>query len=445
MVSADAYAGREVVIMGLGLHGGGAAAARFFAEHGARVTVTDLQDEKALTASIASVSDLPIRFVLGRHDPEDFSRADFVIKNPAVPRSAPLLGLASRIETDISVFLEYHRGPVVAVTGTKGKSSTASLVHHLLLGRFPGARLGGNITVSPLGFLDTLTADDPVVLELSSFQLGDLRLTAAYRDTMPPFPVAVITNLMPDHQDYYPSMDAYWADKALIAEGMNDTGLLILPGGDEWSRGFSPDAPASVLREADLRGEPLYSIVEENLRVPGAHMRLNALTAAAAADRLGVPIETIGERLQTYAGIPHRLEDVGTVDGVRCVNDSAATIAEAALAAVQSFDAPVHLIAGGSEKRVGLSPFARIAELAASIHLLDGSATPAIETVLRQAGAAWTGPHGSLRAAFDSALEKAAPGEIILLSPGCASFGMFRNEFDRGEQFRSLVNSRKAW
>ena len=170
--------GLRVTVMGLGVHGGGLASALFFARRGAEVTVTDLRGPDALAPSIERLAGLPVRYVLGRHDVADFESADLVIKNPAVPTGSPFLAAARDravpVETDVSVFLSLARCPVIAVTGTKGKSTTASAIHHGLLRASPRARLGGNITVSPLEFLDDLAPTDPVVLELSSWQLGDL-------------------------------------------------------------------------------------------------------------------------------------------------------------------------------------------------------------------------------------------------------------------------------
>lgn len=457
--------GARVLIMGLGAHGGGAASARFCAEAGADVTVTDLRDESTLGESIAALDDLDLRFVLGRHDAEDFRRADVVVKNPAVPRSAPLLQEARRIETDISLFLDRHAGPVLAVTGTKGKSTTASALHHAIAARFPGARLGGNITVSPLTFVNELDGEEPVVLELSSFQLGDLLLTRrGTAGERPSFDVAAVTNLLPDHQDYYDSMEAYAADKALIFAGQRPHQWCILSDDDAWSRAYRPPHPSRAVRLTAERslppagsfaafhggrgvlrldGEAPLTLVPEETTLVGRHMRVNLLYAGVAAQLFGVPAHEVRQRTASFSGVKHRLEVVAIDgDGVRYVNDSAATIAEAAAAAVDSFDAPVHLIAGGSDKGLPLDAFGEIAARAASLHLLDGTATARIARLLDERGAAYSGPYDSLEAAFDAARAASRPGEIVLLSPGCASFGMFRNEFHRGDRFRDLVESR---
>jgi UDP-N-acetylmuramoylalanine--D-glutamate ligase len=454
--------GAQVLVMGLGAHGGGAATARYCAGRGARVTVTDLRTEEELGDGLASLSGLDITYVLGEHREEDFASADLVVKNPAVRRTSPYLRLARRIETDISLFLAHHAGPVYAVTGTKGKSTVASALHYVLSSADPSARLGGNITVSPLSFAHELSGTEPVVLELSSFQLGDL-LLARGGDTsrLPPFAIAIITNLLPDHQDYYHSMDSYAADKALIFQHQRPDDWVILSADDPFSRAYAPPRPdrclritagveagadgrvndgAGILRLPDGPADPV-ELVPPEIHIVGEHQRCNLLFAGAAAYLAGVGPARIRDRLAAFPGIAHRLEHVGTAAGIAYYNDSAATIPEAAESAVASFDAPVHLIAGGSDKGLSLDAFTRICSRAASTHLLAGSATPRIASLLREAKLPFGGPHDSLRAALDEATAAASAGEVVLLSPGCASFGMFRNEFDRGDQFRLLVDS----
>ncbi len=177
--STNNYAGMKALIMGLGLHGGGLESARYLAEKGAIVTVTDLRDETTLKPTIEKLKDFPIRYVLGRHEIEDFRNSDLIVKNPAVTPNSPYLQAAKRIETDISLFLAACQARLVAVTGSKGKSSVSSAIHFVLneQGQTPRRKawLGGNIAISPLSFLDELGEEDDVVLELSSWQLGDLR------------------------------------------------------------------------------------------------------------------------------------------------------------------------------------------------------------------------------------------------------------------------------
>ena len=194
--------------MGLGLNGGGLACVRYFASLGAHVTATDLRSEEILAPSLEKLKDLPVRYVLGEHRMEDFEQADLVIKNPAVPADSPFLKASRQVETDLSVFLANCTNPILAVTGSKGKSTVVSALHAVLSSAGLNPRLGGNITVSPLTFLEELKGDEPVILELSSWQLGDLK----GRNLLHPR-ISVITNIMNDHQNMYAAFSDYVDDK----------------------------------------------------------------------------------------------------------------------------------------------------------------------------------------------------------------------------------------
>ncbi|WP_455381426.1 UDP-N-acetylmuramoyl-L-alanine--D-glutamate ligase, partial [Salinispira pacifica] len=318
--------GVQATVMGLGLHGGGIETARFLCRHGATVTVTDTRTEKELAPSLERLDGLPIRFVLGRHETADFERADFVVKNPAVPRSAPYLSAARRIETDISLFLKLCSNRLIALTGSKGKSTTASAVHHVLKELPEGSRLGGNITVSPLSFLDDLPERVPVVLELSSFQLGDLHLVdggEGWKLLKPQ--VSVITNILPDHQNYYHSMQAYIADKRVIYRAQERDQFTVCCYDQREGRDFADDTGASAvlfskselpssLSGGYLRGERGWfrdAGVEAEILGPSTHpatTRLNLLTAAVALLHAGVPAEILRERLPEFPGVEHRME-----------------------------------------------------------------------------------------------------------------------------------------
>jgi UDP-N-acetylmuramoylalanine--D-glutamate ligase len=484
------FAGARVTVMGLGLHGGGVATARYLAERGADITITDLRDEGELRESLEQLDDLSCRAVLGRHEEEDFASADFVVKNPAVPRHSPYLDKAARIETDISLFLRANTNPLICVTGTKGKSSTAAAIAHVLehLDRKPF--LGGNITRSPLTFVDRLTGSEPVVLELSSFQLGDLALAGVPPgELLPVFRphVAAITNILPDHMNYYASMEEYVQDKALLIAGQSREDYAVLNGDDSYTAHFlhrgngqrrfvrrhtqaASDAPGpldhrnsvEVGASIDAEGRILLRlagredvVLDTIPRVPGAHMRSNLAFAALCLASYGVPAADIARHLADFPGIPHRLEHVAQRHGVRFINDSAATIPEASLQAVSACHGPVQWIAGGSDKRLRFELFPEIAREAAAVFLLAGNATGRIAEALDAAGVGYFGPYESLREAVEAAFRAARPGHggagagdgaaggagggTVLLSPGCASFGMFRNEFDRGQQFKEIV------
>ncbi|MBN1837219.1 MAG: UDP-N-acetylmuramoyl-L-alanine--D-glutamate ligase [Spirochaetales bacterium] len=444
--------------MGLGLHGGGLASARFLARRGARVTVTDNRKDPSVFAQVLpELEALGVRTVLGRHREEDFREAQLVVKNPAVPPSSSYLAAARErgvpIETDLSLFLQLNPGAVIGVTGSKGKSTVAAAIHHCLLEPHPGARLGGNITISPLGFLDELTPGDPVVLELSSWQLADLR----GRGVLEPR-VALLTVILPDHQDRYPDMESYVADKAVLFEGQRPEDFAVLNHDDPWQVRLAGQVPAALrwfsahplpegLEGAYLhRGRGLLRagglkarLLGNNPVLPGAHSLRNLLAAGMAAWLFGQDPGSIERRLGEFPGLEHRLELVREVRGVRFYNDSAATIPEAAAAALESLPAPVLLIAGGTDKNLDFRPLAEAIGKAHGVFLLTGSGTEKLRPLLDGAGAAYQGPFGTLEEALRHAVDAASPGSTVVLSPGCASFEMFLNEFDRGRRFKALV------
>lgn len=460
--SLDRIPGMRVTVMGLGLHGGGAASARFFAEHGADVTVTDLRTENELSSSLEALSDCSVRYVLGKHEENDFRSADLIIKNPGVPSDSPYLWIGGPVETDISIFLQAVDSPVLAATGTKGKSTVVSALHHILTGAFPEARLGGNITVSPLSFLDELfsiTPPPPVVLELSSWQLADLR----GRDVLRP-DVAAVTNIMRDHLNRYSSMEAYVDDKKEIYRGQSEGETSVFFYDDPWTESFISETRAQVvyygnttlpqgleggwispLGEGVIRmeGDDVEGalLVPPELKVPGAHNRLNLLCAAVMARVYGVEDRIIRSGAASFPGIPHRLEFTGEKNGVRFYNDSAATIPDAVLEAVRSFPPKVVLIAGGTDKNLEFSLFGEIADLSSTVVLLEGSGTDRIIDVVQTAGHRFLGPYSSLDRACSAAFEAAEKGDTVLFSPGCASFEMFANEFERGRMFKESIRT----
>jgi len=494
------YAGMKVTVMGLGLNGGGLESARYLALHGAECTVTDMKDEKALFPSIEKLESLsephpPFHYVLGRHEIEDFSGADMVIKNPGVRPDSPYLAAANRIETDISLFLAASPARLTAVTGSKGKSGTASAVHWvlskaalhndktILAGK---AFLGGNITISPLSFLDELNEADDVVLELSSWQLGDLKnriCPAAWKDRDGSQPLlkpraAILSAIMADHMDRYGSMEAYVNDKRIVYQGQNGKDVTIASADDSWGRSFlsespgrtlpyssqpfSPDGavtgrigggwidPQSGAGMVSIEGNPVEAVPSQ-LLVPGRHQKKNFLAAALALLDLGIPIETVRQGLASFPGIEHRLEFFREIDGIRFYNDTSATIPEAAAAAIEAFagdekQQTLVLVVGGNDKNLDFSPLVRSAAARKDplrIILLAGTGSDKLGPLLKEAGLSFHGPFDNMdtaaRIALESALAMPHVKRTVILSPGCTSFGLFKNEFDRGRQWKEAV------
>jgi UDP-N-acetylmuramoylalanine--D-glutamate ligase len=340
--------------------------------------------------------------------------------------------VAKSIETDISVFLRFTQAPILAVTGSKGKSSTVSALFFGLKELGYNAFLGGNITVSPLTFLDATSAETPVVLELSSWQLADLRGRGLLKPR-----VAVITPVMPDHQNWYGGMEPYVADKKLIYADQDEDCYLICDADDEWGPVFAAETKAQVRwysSDALPEGrdgawvEPYgrglmredgclpFEILPVNLAVPGKHMRQNLLNAAQALVLYGAPPASVADALARFPGIEHRLEFFHEENGVRWYNDSAATIPEAVAPALASFDDPVILLSGGTDKNLDFTPLADAAHLAKRIFLLAGTGTDKLMPMLRERGISFEGPFAGL-AELVTAARDATASETRSYSP----------------------------
>lgn len=467
------YSGMKVLVMGLGLNGGGFASVLYLAKHGADLTITDLHDEGSLTPTLEKLANaLPngamshIRFVLGRHEIADFVDADMVIKNPGVRTDSPFLRFATCIETDISLFLASFPSRLIAVTGSKGKSGTASAIHWVMQKArenksLPGnAFLGGNIAVSPLSFLDRLGPEDDVILELSSWQLGDLKGKTKDGSPLLKPRAVVVTAILPDHQNYYRNMRDYVADKRVICHGQDQVDVIIVEN-DPWGQSFFAETKARPLVYANIplaqgaaggwleRGRGLtricsgevVEIVPTKTIVPGPRQKKNLLAAGLALLDLGLSVPFVNGSLGGFPGIEHRLEFFCERNGVRFYNDTTATIPEAVVAAVESFDEPIVLVVGGADKNLDFTPLAAAAAKAKAVILLDGTACAKLRALLENAHIPYFGPFDSISKAASISEEQAADGDIVVLSPGCASFGMFQNEFDRGNQWKAAVRN----
>lgn len=400
--------------MGLGRHGGGAAAARYLAEHGAIVTVTDLADAAALAVSIAALADAPIeRFTLGRHDERDFTRADLVIVNPAVTPDNRFIALArqsgARIASEIELFLEECSASVIGITGTVGKSTTAAMTAAAIEASGRRAWLGGNIGHSLLADLPQIRSDDWVVLELSSFQLHWLSDDARW----PQF--AALTNFAPNHLDWHPNVEHYCQSKQRL---LDHAERVIEP----W-RG--PDVPP--------------------LRVPGCHNSANAALAAACAGAAGGDRGPIERALAEFRGLPHRLALVAEIDGRRFYNDSKATTPEAAIAALEAMNRPTWILLGGHDKGVDLAPLCRAISRRARGAALFGAVVSKLAELLDAHAPQFPRARcHTLDEAFAWCCDQSRPGEAILLSPACASLDQFRDYVQRGERFVQLVREMAA-
>ena len=448
--------GKRVLVMGLGLLGGGVAAARYAVSQGAaEVTVTDLRDAEMLAPSVARLAGLPIRYALGRHDPDDFRQADVVVRNPGVRRNSPYLEAAreagKRIEMEIAWFFRACPGKIAGVTGTRGKSTTTLLLHHILSEAGWNPLLGGNLGgIETLSLLPQITADRWTVLELGNWMLEGLHTVRRSPQ------LAIFTNLLPDHLDAYDSMEDYGEAKTSIFRYQRTGDLALFNADNDYSSRYAGEAHSGAVWLYSPQRGVSYALAHpdeirpfryaEAIRLRGAHNLANAQAATLAAELLGISEETIRAGVASFAGAPHRLEVVRTLDGVTWVNDSASTAPIAGVAALRSFSEPIVLIAGGNTKRLDHSAWAEEAAARAKhIILLKGSATEAFAADVRAAAARQGRPdpivgiYDDFAAAIQRARELATAGDIALLSPGFTSFGLFLHEFDRGDQFRRLV------
>ena len=465
--SINAIKDKHVTVMGLGLNGGGEAAVRFFLKKGAYVLVTDMKTEEQLKPTIERLNSDPdldtsrLTYRLGEHRIEDFENADCVIKNPGVKYEGnKYLAAAKAIETDLSIFLRFTECPIIAVTGSKGKSSTVSAIYYGLKEAGYKTFLGGNITVSPLTFIDEVSLDTPVVIEFSSWQLSDLR----GRKVLKPH-ISIITKIVPDHQNWYGNMEDYVADKRLIYADQDSGDYSIFDAGPDepgtgpkcggtWGDLFAKESKATVLRyDAE---NPRYDLGK--LLVPGKHMQTNAQNAALVMQLMNVPKDKIKEILQRWPGIDHRLQYFHSwknKNGVtyKFYNDTCATVPEAAAAATQAFETPVTLITGGTDKGLELNKFTETVINndgkflpVKEMYFLAGTATDKILPELDKAKVKYNGPFNSLCELLDAVKkdisEKDGKDEIVVFSPGATSFGMFSNEFDRGNQFMNGIKER---
>ncbi|MDA3850998.1 MAG: UDP-N-acetylmuramoyl-L-alanine--D-glutamate ligase [Spirochaetaceae bacterium] len=455
MLNKNELKNSNITIMGLGLHGGGLASALFLAKAGANLTITDLRSQEVLAPTIEKLKAFPIRYVLGEHKEEDFSKADLVVKNPAVPWDSPYLKLARRVESDISIFLSFTENPVIAVTGSKGKSTIVSALFHIMKAQFPKCKLGGNITISPLSFIEELPAHAPVILELSSWQLADLK----GKNLLKP-EITLISNIMHDHQNRYDCFQDYIDDKLQIYQDQSPEQIALIPK-EELSRGWDKIGKAKKhifsLDQDGFDGDTLFGfrdgqgifrndhgqeemLVPKKLHLPGAHIKGNILAAASMARIYGVPLDIVQTQVKNFPGVEHRMEFCRRWRGIDFYNDTAATLPDALAAAIQSFSKAPLVIFGGTDKELDISVLQGIMGKASQRIALQGSATQRMLTLLEKENLNWEGPFDNMEEALNRAVELASKDDVVILSPGATSFGMFQNEFHRGHVFKDLVS-----
>jgi len=356
-----------------------------------------------------------------------------ILRNADVPRSSPFLRMASEhgvpVEMDESLFCKNFEGRVIGVTGTRGKTTTTMLIHSILSATWPGVFLGGNVMGhATLPLLGQARKNDTVVLELSSWQLQ------GFHDAAISPQASVFTNIYPDHLNRYSGMEEYIEDKKAIYLYQKGNDFCIFNGDQPDSARLALEAPAhtDLFRVEDVPAD-------WNIKLLGSHNRENISAAIKLTRLLGAPETIIRAAVENFTGVEHRLQWLGEKRGIGFVNDSTSTTPVSVCAALSALAGKrILLIAGGSDKKLDLKPFARVAaSQAEKIALLEGEATEMLygDIVAAGAGRKVVGRFDNLRSAVHRLLDEAVPGSVILLSPGCASFGMFQNEFHRGESF----------
>jgi UDP-N-acetylmuramoylalanine--D-glutamate ligase len=444
--------GKRVLIMGLGLHGSGIASARYASQQGAVVRVTDLRSAVILAPSLAALAGLSIEYVLGEHRIEDFLWAEVVIHVPGVRRDSSYLRVAREngacIEQEIALFFLACPGKIIGITGTRGKTTTTTLIYQILRANGMPTVIGGNVSgVETLSLLPAISPETLVVLELSSWQLEGL---APHK--MSPF-VSVMTNIYPDHLDTYTGMEEYAEAKANIFRYQNEKDLAIFNFDNLWTRRLGEEAKAktwytSVERWGSFARHSTYVLPFTFSETPmvGRHNLENILLATTTARLLGVPDKVIVSTVRNFHGVTQRLEEIAVVNGVHYINDTTSTTPVAGRVALNAFDGPIVLVAGGNTKYLPLEDWPEtIVKKCRDVVLLEGTGTleliRAIEDARQKLGIAdpVRGVFDDFKAAMDTAVSLTHAGDVLLFSPGFTSFGMFLNEFDRGDKFVAYV------
>jgi UDP-N-acetylmuramoylalanine--D-glutamate ligase len=435
--------GIDALVMGLGRFGGGIGVSRFLVGQGARVSITDQADESALAGSIEKLRDLDITYQLGGHDASALDRCDLLVVSPAVDKARSeffqaAVGRGIRWTSEVNLFLERCPARIIGVTGTAGKSTTAAMIYGIMSGAMgsDSVWLGGNIGRSLLEELPRMREDHWVVLELSSFQLADVESVGWSPH------ISLVTHITAHHLDRHGTVEAYREAKRNIVRFQGAGDVAFLPSGDEALAGWSEGHGGEIVywdRDESARA----ALEDGDVRVPGAHNLRNALAASSVCLAAGVPAEKIAGGLRAFEGLPHRLESVREYQGVRYVNDSKATTPEATMMALRAFGEPPIVLVGGYEKGVALEELASALIERARAVICFGQSRARVGMSIRRRGDA--GRNLKVRSVHDFgggvnlARRMARDGDVVLLSPGFASYDEFANYEERGDAFKKQV------
>jgi UDP-N-acetylmuramoylalanine--D-glutamate ligase len=442
--------GKNILVIGLGKTG--IAAARFAAGRGAAVTVTDEKPEADLREALGALEGLPLRVFAGGTDPALVAGRDLVVPSPGVPPFNPLIREAERrgipVVSETELAFRFLRVPVIAITGTNGKTTVTTLVGRILAKAGKRAFVGGNIGSPLIGYVGGPQGDDWAVLELSSFQLQRIETFRAR--------VAVLLNTAPDHLDYHADYAEYRRAKERIFENQQPGDLAVLNADEPGAAALAGRLKARVaffsssgvpdegmgLRGGEIvcrsGGREVETYPLSMIRIPGRHNAENVMAAVMAARYAGCAPGAIAEAVAGFAGLAHRIEFAGEKGGVAFYDDSKGTNVSAVARALEAFEKPVILLLGGRDKNGDFETLEPLVRRRVKEMVLFGEARGRIGE--RIGGLVETQTAATLREAVHTAYAGAAPGDVVLLSPGCASFDEFRSYAHRGDVFKETVN-----
>ncbi|MHC5156510.1 MAG: UDP-N-acetylmuramoyl-L-alanine--D-glutamate ligase [Planctomycetota bacterium] len=445
---------KRVVIMGLGRFGGGLDSALFAAKAGARVLVTDLAKESDLQDAIGDLKDYDIEYRLGEHSEDDFRRAEVLIVNPAVPLDNKFVEITrdgrGLVTSQMELFFQMCPARIVGITGANGKSTTTSLTAHLLKSAcaqqgigYKNVWLGGNIGYLPLlGIVDQIRDDDLVVLEISNFQLEQLAQIQAAPD------IALITNLTANHLDRHGTFEGYCCVKEGIFKYQKTGGtppvISIFNAEDTIARAWyqkyinDPGRKCRAFSADDVPDE-----YKRAFRLPGRANLSNLAAALTIVSCFDIEPGCIAGAIEAFEGLPHRCQFVAETNGVRWYDDSKATTPVSTMAALNGIDEPKILIAGGYDKQISFAELGDCVAKRAKAVVLIGQTAPKIAEAVKSAGPSDCGIRyaNSMEQAVAVSAELAEPGDVVLMSPACASYDMFKNYTQRAEAFVDAVKS----
>jgi UDP-N-acetylmuramoylalanine--D-glutamate ligase len=448
-MTANPLTGKRVVVMGLGRFGGGHDSALFAVKSGAKVLVTDQAGPDQLSKALKQLDGLTVKYRLGEHRMEDFIDADVIIVNPAVPPDNLFLTAAKQagaiLTSQVELFFQLCPAPIVGITGSNGKSTTTSLIYHLLSAgqgtSFRKVWLSGNIGDRPfLGMLEQIQPQDIVVLELSSFQLEQLsRLGAA------PY-VSVITNLTPNHLDRHGTFEAYCAAKEFIFSNQKQEPrnpcLSIFNAEDDVTAGWYEKYKRQRGRKVVLFSpDDISPDILKAYKLIGRANRANLSAALKVAEHFGIANDRIIEAVGSFQSLPDRLQFVAEINGIRWYNDSKATTPVSTIAALEGIEEPKILIAGGYDKHIPFDELGKVIAQRVKAVVLIGQTAELIQNAIQN-----TGPNSviihrtdTMPNAVNICRQLALPGDVVLMSPACASWDMFENYQQRAKIFTDSV------